>query len=1183
MYVIEILVHIKKLEINGFKSFGSKNIILNFQKGLIVVTGPNGSGKSNILDAILFALGENSPKALRVDRFQSLFHDNSTNNNTNKTVKVSLTFDNTDRGIPLDNDSVTITREMSGVNSGESQYIINGKKVSRNNIMELLEIIVASPNKLNIVQQGMITRISELNSEERRKIIEDIIGLSYFDEKKNQAMKQLEESDRRLEIALTKMNDVRNRIDELESERNDQHRFIQLESEIKRLKAIKVSGNLKKTINDITGLTAKSDIKESNIKRISEEIDKLNQEIKTLNDEKEHFLIISNDSNKEKKDLEIKLSSVIYQYERTNAIIKESQYYFNQINQKKKNNLLEQQIQHRKLKDYDEQLISIQNKIETETENRNEKNKKVEEIVEEIEKKNMLYSHEISKKNLMETRLKKLGQIKGEIEITIVRNEEKIKNLSDKIRGNDRAIQELLVEKEKNEKYVSDLNNKITQVYSDVANLQKNSNRIENEYTKLNEELEISKKIADNAETTLLKYDERMKLAKNILTEDYAIATLLKDFKNLGIIGYVFNLLKWNEKYQKAIIASGNEWMKSIVVKDIKSMIVLAEFSKNNGIPFLKIIPLELLNGEKTKEIPDDPSILGPLSEFVYCEIKNLSEFLFGSIILTKNPLTAYILSKHGHKAVSITGEIFFPNLSLMQFDYGSKVSDLTKDILLSDSIESLKTSMEKLKTLTKIKVSELYNLNEEKITNKKALDSINSQISDLNKKAIEIQNAISKHQHDSKRLIESNTDNSVAIDKIANVLYISKARFKVIESTINRIKKEIESIENENDIEEINTLSKEKKRISDELEIINNQIRQLTLTQSLLKNNFDNTNIQYQKSIKEEEFIENEIENKESILEKSKAELKGIELELGGLREKENKIIQSTSSTYAKLQEYEHKYRKLMDNERKAVKELNSLEKEIAIINKDISSLQNQKTNQMNELQELGYNETLESYEVGNLYQDLKLEYENIKERVNLRADETYLEIIDGYRGMSNKKNLLEEERNSIVRFIAETGKEKEIVFTNAFKKVDEDIRKTFSEITGGNAWLDLEDPENIFSGGILLMVQFPNKQARESTSLSGGEKTMAAIVFLLALQSLKPSPFYLMDEVDAHLDAQNTERLSKILLLRSSDNQIIMVTLKDSTVAKSDIIFGVYPKNGISQVVKYNHHNKVKAIKQN
>ena len=138
MYNNAILVYIKKLEIFGFKSFGSKNITLNLQRGLIVVTGPNGSGKSNILDAILFALGENSPKALRVDRFQSLFHDTSTNNNTNKTVKVSLTFDNIDRGIPVDNDNVTITREMSGINSGESQYTINGKKVSRNNIMELI-------------------------------------------------------------------------------------------------------------------------------------------------------------------------------------------------------------------------------------------------------------------------------------------------------------------------------------------------------------------------------------------------------------------------------------------------------------------------------------------------------------------------------------------------------------------------------------------------------------------------------------------------------------------------------------------------------------------------------------------------------------------------------------------------------------------------------------------------------------------------------------------------------------------------------------------------------------------------------------------------------------------------------------------------------------------------------------
>jgi chromosome segregation protein len=1175
------LVYIKKLEIFGFKSFGSKSITLNLQRGLIVVTGPNGSGKSNILDAILFALGENSPKALRVDRFQSLFHDTSTNNNPNKTVKVSLTFDNADRGIPVDKDNVTITREMSGINSGESQYTINGKKVSRNNIMELLEIVVASPNKLNIVQQGMITRISELNSEDRRKIIEDIIGLSYFDEKKNQAMKQLEESDRRLEIALTKMDDVKNRIDELESERNDQHRFIQLELEIKRLKAIKISEKLRRTINDITNFNDEIKIKENNIKLKSNEVINFNQQIEKLNKEKEQFLILSNNSNKEKKELETKLSSVIYQYERTNAIIKESQYYFNQINQKEKNNILEQQIQYKKLKEYEEQLTIIENKIEIENNNKKEVKKKFEEKVDEIEEKNRLNLNEINRKNFLESRLKKLIRLQGEFEVIIVRNEEKVKNISDKIRSNDNLIQELLIEKEENEKKISHLNNEIKEVYTNTSKLRNNTNKIGSESIKLSEELEISKKITDNAEKAILKYDEKMKLAKNILTEDHAIATLLKDFKNLGIIGYVFSLLKWDERFQKAIIASGNEWMKSIVVKDIKSMVILAEFSKNNGIPFLKIIPTELLDGGKVEKIPDDPSILGLLSDFVYCEIKNLPEFLFGNIILTKNPVMAYLLSKNGYKAVSVTGEIFFPNLSLMQFDYGSKISDLTKDILSSHSIESLKIAMEKLRTLTKRKITDLNYLNEENSKVEKILNSNEFKISDLNKQIKELKNLINKQQQNSEKLIGNNTDNSSSIDKIANIFYTYKSRFIIAEKAINKIKDCIGQIEKENGIGQIEMLNKEQKKISNELEVINNRLRELTLTQSLIRNNFDNTSIHYKNTIKEKEVIEKEKAIKKMDLEKARIELKEIEVDLETLREKEDKIIQSTSSTYAKLQEYELTYRKLTDNEKKTNRELNLLEKEMAIINKDILDLENKKTNLINELQELGYKETLESYDVENIYQELKIEYENIKERINLRANETYLEIIEGYRGMSNKKNQLEEERNSIISFIAETGKEKEIVFTNAFKKVDEDIRKTFSEITGGSACLELEDPENIFSGGILLMVQFPNKHSRESTGLSGGEKTMAAIVFLLALQSLKPSPFYLMDEVDAHLDAQNTERLSKILLLRSSNNQIIMVTLKDSTVSKSDIIFGVYPKNGISQVVKYNHPSKVKVIK--
>ena len=266
-----------------------------------------------------------------------------------------------------------------------------------------------------------------------------------------------------------------------------------------------------------------------------------------------------------------------------------------------------------------------------------------------------------------------------------------------------------------------------------------------------------------------------------------------------------------------------------------------------------------------------------------------------------------------------------------------------------------------------------------------------------------------------------------------------------------------------------------------------------------------------------------------------------------------------------------------LNENERKLNKEYNTIEKDNALLRKDIVDKNEQESRLTNDLHWLGYTSLLETFDVDTIIKELTNEYEATKARINLRADESYVQVIEGYRGMSNRKNHLELERNSIVLFIEEIIKEKENVFMDAFNKVDNDIRKTFSDVTGGIAWLEIENVEDVFSSGIMLMAQFPGKVGRESTALSGGEKTMAATIFLLAIQSLKPSPFYLMDEVDAHLDAQNTERLSQVLLERSKDNQIVMVTLKDSTITKVNLIYGVYSKNGVSQVVKYRHPNQL------
>ncbi|MDG7054038.1 MAG: AAA family ATPase, partial [Nitrososphaerota archaeon] len=265
------MVFIKKVEMFGFKSFGFKNTSIDFQPGLISISGPNGSGKSNILDAIIFALGENKPTTMRVGKLRELIHDIPGERRGPKMTRVSVHFDNSDRKIPVDSDSITITREMD--DKGENIYYLDKKKTHRSHILDLLDMANAGLNQLNNVQQGTITRISEFSSEEKRESIEKLIGLSYFDEKKSESVKLLKDSDQKLEIAFARMDVIKKRIDELEEERNQQLRNDFLTKEANRFHAIESANKLKNL--KVTKLS-----KERNLHALTSEIKKFEEEYK---------------------------------------------------------------------------------------------------------------------------------------------------------------------------------------------------------------------------------------------------------------------------------------------------------------------------------------------------------------------------------------------------------------------------------------------------------------------------------------------------------------------------------------------------------------------------------------------------------------------------------------------------------------------------------------------------------------------------------------------------------------------------------------------------------------------------------------------------------------------------------------------------------------------------------------
>ena len=280
---IYTLVHIKKVDIFGFKSFGFKNTSVNFEPGLVSISGPNGSGKSNILDAIIFAMGENKARIMRAPNLRKLIHDIDGNRHGPKVTRVRVQFDNSDRKIPIDSDIVTITREMN--DKGESDYHLDSKKINRNRLLDMFEIANADLSALNAVQQGTVTRISEMTNEEKRKTIEDLIGLTSFDEKKAESVKQLTEADQRLEVAMAKMGEVKKQIDELEIERNLKLRYEFIGRELDRFRAIEAAGKLRtikaeKTLKEekYNNNTSKSEELKKSLSILKDEISKIDAE-----------------------------------------------------------------------------------------------------------------------------------------------------------------------------------------------------------------------------------------------------------------------------------------------------------------------------------------------------------------------------------------------------------------------------------------------------------------------------------------------------------------------------------------------------------------------------------------------------------------------------------------------------------------------------------------------------------------------------------------------------------------------------------------------------------------------------------------------------------------------------------------------------------------------------------------
>ncbi|MBP0120073.1 MAG: chromosome segregation protein SMC [Nitrosarchaeum sp.] len=1163
------MVHIKKVEIFGFKSFGFKNTTVMFEPGLVSISGPNGSGKSNILDAIIFALGENKPRMMRVDKLRSLIHDIEGNRHSSKMARASVHFDNSDRKIPIDSDSVEITRELD--DKGENAYYLNKKPINRSNMLDLLDVANAGLGQLNAVQQGTVTRISEFTSEEKRKTLEDLIGLSYFDDKKKESIQQLDDADRRLEIALAKMGEIKKRIDELEEERNQKLRHDMLERELNKYKSIGASNKLRIITSQ---KSSKEDIFNNTMLEINQfnnDRNRIKSEISELEINKSNIMTAANDYNHAKSTIDKDLSVAMEQYEIDNSAITAATRRIEQI----------------KLR-----IVDIPNEIESIFKSGNQTELQITESLKLIDDIDIKQKKIICDLDLLDSERNKILEAQSVIAAKKSEIDRKIQLLTTQL--NDSKLKLFTVQNEKNDsKNKLDLNSsKLSDLEKDVIQLSNIQLRLESMVSNHNDSISElksrifklnSKKIKilnDMEELNLIlekssraaaQYETKIKTVKGIMHEDYTIAKLKEDSDKLGIIGLVYELISWDKKYERSILAVSSDWIKAMVVPDFVTLLGIAEVARSKNLPKLKIIPLDAIPKFRL-DLPKDSGVIGVLSDYVICNplYSVLKTFLFGNVVLANSRDSAYRLSKLGHKAVTLDGEYFEAKGGAVIIDINSKISKLTKIISMSTDIDGLLESINLLKKYVLKKKFSLKKLEDSIQSNTERLSLSEQSLVSANENNSNLKSRISSAINMKKQLVTRISELNASSANLVTQITIHESNVDSLNSRITLVDENYASGEQTRIANEILKVNQAKIDLETQFTKIKNEYRTSDSELTKLQNEQKRKNSQIQ-SLHDEELSLNDqnhdLINKINDLEinkKSKTEI------LVKLREKEQELISTSGSSIGELKMYDDQLKILYSDNAELTKNINSLERQSDSLKRDLSDLTENESKLQHFLKSFGFDKNTDNFDVESISQGLTSELNSLT-ALNAKSPETYLDVSYGYRSMSVRKNSLEEERNSIVKFIEDIEKDKRQTFLNAFDIVDKEIRLIFNKMTGGNAWLELQNEDDIFNSGISYLIQFPAKPKRESTSISGGEKTLAAIVFVLALQKLKPSPFYLFDEVDAHLDAPNSEKLAKILEERSQESQFILVSLKDSVIQKAKLIYGVYPKNGVSYIVTY------------
>lgn len=1170
-------MYLKELELKGFKSFPEKTDII-FKNGITAIVGPNGSGKSNISDAVRWVLGEQSIKSLRGDKLEDVIFAGSDKKKPMNYCEVSLTIDNSDGEIEIDFTELTIKRRA--YRNGESQFFLNGKPCRLKDIKELFLDTGIGKDSYSIIEQGKVDEILSNNPLVRRKVFDEACGIAKYRYKKQEAERNLKNTSENLERINDIYIEIEKQINPLKNQKEKAEKFLE------------ISGRLKE-------LEVNSFLREIN------KIDKESKEVKISLEESEKKINDGEEKNKslEKEYEDFKLESEVLDEE----IEKENEYISSLkevISQKESEINLITEKSNNKKKDIDrknEEISKLSTLSEKNDEDKKENLQKIEllnikreELENKLEKKG---SKNSDKKEHIDSLEKKIDELKDNM-INLLNEKQSITNNVSSLEANRdnmnqrwQTIDESTDENEKNIKNTSKNIEKekeeleaINLKFEDVdKNIAENIEKIETTSKKISE---LEKNITDN------KYElNEFKSKKKIYVEmenqydgfNRGVKEVLKNKNLKGIDGAVAQVISVSEKYEKAIEASLAAAMQNIITEDEESAKKAIEFLKKTEGGRVTFLPLNVVtpNLIDLKDVKSKIEPIGIASDLLEFgdKYRNVVESLLGKTVVIEDIDQAIQFArdtKYKIKIATLDGEILKPGGSITGGSIKNSANLLSRKRIISEyteKIESISELIEKeeiefknLKEEKKALYSEKDKLVADKNSVEKNILLKKAEIKKLEEKIGEYRTNIEKLERE-KESISSNMEYTISKLNSAN------EKIEEIDKKSEKSREEVENLNKE--LEENRILYDKDRKEFEELNIelvnLNNELKSLDSNTSRISMENENTVIKIEGMKKE---IEVDLKDVEEFGEKIKAE----ELEKANIQKEQieaNRILENKRLKRTELKNtLDEKSKELKRNER----EISEFKEELYKVNSKLERFKSNRENYLNKMFEQYDMTFMQASELRNdELQITKKEIETLKREkraigsVNLNSIEEYKETKERYDLYSSQKADLEESISGITKLIKELEHNMKIEFVEKFEEISKNFKEVYTKLFGGGTGeLTIADKENILESDIIITAQPPGKKMKNINLLSGGEKALTAICILFAIIISRPTPFCILDEIEAPLDDINVYRFGEFLKELSEETQFIAVTHRRGTMEAAEYIYGVtMQERAISKII--------------